>query len=116
MDDAYQDTWITWMVLTLELNFPVLFTRLLHLFHSSRRLRTLICNGKWSSSSSSDALTRPMPPLPNLTYIPPSLETALHRLLPSAARTRYFSSESVRACVRAFLCPVHPSVGRFMGR
>ena len=23
MDDAYQDTWITWMVLTLELNFPV---------------------------------------------------------------------------------------------
>lgn len=67
MDDAYQDTWITWwMVLTLEQNFPVCFTRRLHLFQPPlcRRRRTLICNGKWSfssSSSSSDALTHSLP-------------------------------------------------------
>ena len=59
----------------------------------------------------------PMPPLPNLTYIPPSLER--DSVAPLAAKrrphpTRYFSSESVRACVRAPLSvlSVHPFHGQ----
>ena len=59
----------------------------------------------------------PMPPLPNLTYIPPSLER--DSVAPLAAErcphpTRYFSSESVRACVRAPLSvlSVHPFHGQ----
>ena len=123
MDDAYQDTWITWMVaLTLEQNFPVCFTRRLHLFQSPlcrRCRRTLICNGKWSSSSSSsssDALTRcPMPPLPNLTYIPPSLER--DSVAPLAAKRRPHPTDPLLflrecPCVRtcSSVCPVRPPV------
>ena len=124
MDDAYQDTWITWMVLTLEQNFPVCFTRRLHLFQPPlcRRRRTLICNGKWSSSSSSssssDALTRS---LPNAAAAQFDLYSSFPRdsVAPLAAKrrpqpTRYFSSESVRACVRAPLSvlSVHPFHGQ----
>ena len=125
MDDAYQDTRITWMVLTLEQNFPVCFTRRLHLFQSPlcRRRRTLICNGKWSSSSSSssDALTRSLPNAAAAQFdlyssFPRERQrcTACCQAPPAPDRPATFPPRvSVRAYV--LLCLSCPST-RFMGR